>query len=69
MDFDPASGNATPIFDDLDGEDEADEKEEEAADDEAEAEDEIKMAVREAANLPEGFVEWEAVSYSALRNS
>jgi len=44
------------------------EDEEEDGDDEAqdghvgEVEDEVKAAVKEANNLPEGFVEWEAVS-------
>jgi hypothetical protein len=44
-------------------EDEEEEEEDEAqSGDDGEVEDEVKAAVKEANNLPEGFVEWEAVS-------
>jgi hypothetical protein len=44
-------------------EDEEEEEEDEAHNgDDGEVEDEVKAAVKEANNLPEGFVEWEAVS-------
>lgn len=35
---------------------------------EEEETDEVKLAVKEAANLPEGFVEWEAVSFEPLQH-
>lgn len=40
---------------------------EEGEDDGAEAEDEIRLAVKEAASLPEDFIEWEAVSQVTFR--
>ena len=47
--------------------DEEEEEEDEAQNgDDGEVEDEVKAAVKEANNLPEGFVEWEAVSCSVL---
>ena len=43
-------------------EDEEEDEEEEAQNgDDGEVEDEVKAAIKEANNLPEGFVEWEAV--------
>jgi hypothetical protein len=45
-------------------EDEEEEEEDEAQnDDDGEVEDEVKAAIKEANNLPEGFVEWEAVGH------
>ena len=48
-------------------EDAEEEEEDEAQNgDDGEVEDEVKAAVKEANNLPEGFVEWEAVSCPVL---
>jgi hypothetical protein len=65
-DFVNGSGAETPLFNDPEAKEEADDDlEDDGVDDEV-PEDEIKMAVKEADNLPEGFVEWEAVSYSPV---
>ena len=48
-------------------EDEEEDEDDEAQNgDDGEAEDEVKAAVKEANNLPEGFVEWEAVGCPIL---
>lgn len=72
--FSPVSETMTPIFDDAVDEPSvnddkaevgaAENEDEGEGEDGAEAddEDEIKLAVKEANNLPEGFIEWEAVS-------
>lgn len=70
--FEPPSDDLTPPPDalitsvevkaDAKAEVKEDEEAEEGEDDGAEAEDEVKLAVKEAASLPEDFIEWEAVS-------
>lgn len=72
IDFKPDSAGLTPEPDPAEpaGDVEEDVQEqgvqgdakEEAEDDEAEEEDEVKLAVKESNSLPEGFIEWEAVS-------
>lgn len=63
-DFKPESVDLTPELDTAKSSDDVDEEievdEDEAEEDE---EDEVKMAVKEANTLPEGFVEWEAVGH------
>jgi hypothetical protein len=70
-DFEPASDDLAAAKEESDEESSEDlVKEEDDAEvgdepgngDSGEVEDEIKLAVKEANNLPEGFIEWEAVS-------
>jgi hypothetical protein len=70
-DFDPATGDLTAAQEESEGgasegevkeEGEEIQEEEEEGEDDEEPVDEIKLAVKEANDLPEGFVEWEAVS-------
>lgn len=60
-DFDPESGTATSLFDDVGANEVVVDNVEEDEPEEREAGDEMEVAVREAANLPENFIEWEAV--------